>query len=64
MILLKKFGVQVEASFTADLFQVQQHALADSGDGQHLLGFANDVFDRMRQVFDGLRCIAVRTDAE
>ena len=61
---MKKFGVQFEASLTAQLCQVQQHPLANSRDGQHLLRFADNVFYRMRQVFDGLGCVAVRTDAE
>ena len=46
------------------LLQVDQHPLADAGDGQHFLGFADDVFDLLGKVFDGLGGVAVGANAE
>jgi hypothetical protein len=64
VIFLEQFGLHAEAAFLEQLLQVDQHAFADAGDGQHLLGFGDDVFDLLGKVFDGLGGVAVGADAE
>ena len=44
-IFLQQLGVEGEPSFFKDLLHVQQHALADAGNFQHLFRFADDVSD-------------------
>ena len=50
--------------FLKHLLHVQQHALADAGNGQHFLGFADQVGDLLRLRFNGFGGVAVRADAE
>ena len=64
MIFLEQFGVQREASFFEHFLQVQQHSLADAGDGEDLLGFADQVGNLLRLGFDGFGGVAVGADAE
>ena len=41
-----------------------EHTLADAGNGEHLLGLADDVFDLLGVILDGLRGVAVGANAE
>ena len=53
-----------ELAFFEHLLQVQQHAFADAGDCEHLLGLVDQVGDLLRLGFDGLGGIAVGAHAE
>ena len=44
--------------------KVHQHSLADTRNGQHFLGLADDVPDLFGVILDGLCGIAVGTNAE
>ena len=39
VIFLQQVGVQAQASFFEHFLQVEQHAFADAGNGEHFLGF-------------------------
>ena len=41
-----------------------KHSLADAGNRQNFLGFANDVLDLLGKIFDGLRGVAIGADAK
>jgi hypothetical protein len=41
-----------------------EHAFPNAGDCEDLFGIADDVFDLMRVILDGLGSVAVRTDAK
>ena len=53
-----------ESPLLGDFLQVYQHALADAGNLQQLLGFADKFGDLLGQVLDRLRRVAIGTDAE
>ena len=44
--------------------QVQQHAFADAGDGEHFLGLADQFGDLLGLGFNGFGGVAVGADAE
>ncbi len=64
MIFLEQFALHAEAAVFEKFLQVDEHPLADDRDGQDFLGFADDVFDLLGIVFDGLGGVAIRADAE
>ena len=64
VILLQQLGLNGELAGIEQFLQVGEHSLADAGNGEHLLGIADDFFDLVRMIFDGLRGIAVGADAE
>jgi hypothetical protein len=64
VIFFEQFGLHTEAAIFEEFLQVQQHAFADAGDGENFLGFADDVFDLLGEVFDGLGGVAVGANAE
>ena len=64
VIFLEQLGVQREPAFFKHFLQVQQHSLADAGDGENFLGFADQVCNLLRQGFDGFCGVAVGADAE
>ena len=63
-IFLQQLGVEGEPSFFKDLLHVQQHALADAGNFQHLFRFADDVSDLVGKRFNGLGSGAVGANAK
>ena len=64
MVFPEQFGLHAEAAVSEQFLQVQQHPFADAGDGKNFLGFANEISNGLRQIFDGLGGIAVGADAE
>ncbi len=64
VIFLEQFGLYAELAGVEQFLQVRQHAFADAGNGEHLLGISDDVFDLVRVILDGLRRVAIGTDAE
>ncbi len=64
VIFCEQFSLDGEFSCAEELLQVGKHALANAGNGEHLLRIADDVFDLVRMVLDGLCGVAVRADAE
>ena len=64
MVLLEQLGLNAEASTFEEFLQILQHALADAGNSQHLLGFANNVANLLGMILNRLRRVAVRTDAK
>ncbi len=64
VILLEQFCVQREFSLFEHFLQVQQHAFADAGDGEHFLGIVDQVGNLLRLGLDGFGGVAIRADAE
>ena len=64
MIFLQQFGLHGELAVFEKFLQVPEHALADAGNCENLLGIVDQFFDRLRAVLDGLRGVAVGADAE
>ena len=64
VILLQQSGLHGELAGIKEFLQVGQHPFADAGNGEHLLGIADDVLQLMCVAFDGLRGIAVGANAE
>ena len=59
MIFLEQFGVQWKLALFEHFLQVDQHAFADAGDGEHFLGFVDDVGDLLGLGFDRFGGVAV-----
>ena len=51
VVFLQQFGLNGELAVFEEFLQVAQHALADAGDGEHLLGLGDEVFDLLRVRF-------------
>ena len=64
VIFLEQFGLHRESAVFEQFLQVDQHAFADAGDGEHFLRFGDDVFDLLGVILDGLSGVAVGADAE
>ena len=56
--------MQGEAAFFHHLLQVEEHALADSGNGQDLFGLADDFRNLLRQSFNRFCGVSIRTNAK
>ena len=63
-IFLEQFGVQRKFALFEHFLHVHQHAFADAGDGEHFLGFVDQVGDLLGLGFDGFGGIAIGADAE
>src|SRR5215831_2848164 len=64
MIFLEQLRMDRETPALQDLLQIREHALADAGNGEHLLGIDDQLRDAFGMIFDRLRGVAVRADAE
>ena len=64
MILLEEFGLSSKFARTEQLLELVEHTLADTGNGEHLLGIVDDVSDLLRVVLDCLGRVSVGADAE
>jgi hypothetical protein len=64
MVLLQQLGLHREFAGTEKFLEILEHAFANAGDCEDLFGITDDVFDLMRVILDGLRGVAVRTDAK
>ena len=64
MVLLQQLGLHPEFASIQKFLQILQHAFPNAGDCQDLFGIADDVFDLMRVILDGLSGVAVRTNAK
>ena len=64
VVFLEQFGLHGELAVFEKFLQVAQHALADAGDGENLLGVGDEFLDLLRMILDGLRGVAVGADAE
>src|SRR5579863_5239360 len=64
MVFLEQIGLHTEAAVFEQLLQVDQHSLADAGDGEHFLWLADDVLDLLGQIFNSLGGVAVGADAK
>ena len=56
--------MQTEAAFLHHLLQIDEHALADPGNGQNLFGLTDDFRNLLRQAFDCFGGISIRTNAK
>src|SRR5215471_1102595 len=64
MVLLEQFGLRRELASAKQFFELVEHSFADARDGEDLLRFIDDVFDLLRMIFNRLRGIPVRANAE
>ena len=64
VIFLEQFGVQRKFALFEHFLHVHQHAFADAGDGEHFLGFVDQVGDLLGLGLDGFGGVAIRADAE
>ena len=56
--------MQTEAAFLHHLLQIDEHALADPGNGQNLFGLTDDFRNLLRQAFNRFGGISIRTNAK
>ena len=61
---MQQLGLHREFAAIEEFLQILEHAFPNARDGEYLFGIADDVFDLMRVVLDGLGGIAVRTDTK
>ena len=64
MKLLEEFGVQLQLAFAEYLLDVRDHALADSGDREEFLVIVCQFGDWLWPALNGLRGVAIGTDAK
>ena len=64
VIFLEQFGLHGEFAVCEEFLQVAQHAFADAGNRENLLGVGDEFLDLLRVILDGLRGVAVGADAE
>src|SRR5690242_36769 len=64
MIFLEQFRLCDELPGAEQFSELVEHPFADAGNGENLLGIVDDVFDLLRMIFNRLRCIPVRANAE
>src|SRR5713226_1427467 len=63
-VFFQQLGMYGETAVLEHLLQVLQHAFADAGNFEHLLGLVDQLSNLLRQLFNGLGGVAVGTDAE
>ena len=63
-IFLEQLGVDLDVAFLKEMLQVGEHAFADAGNCEQLLGLGDQVGDLLRHGLDGLGGVAVGTNAE
>ncbi len=64
MVLLEQFRVQRKLALFEHFLQVYQHAFADAGDGEHFLGFVDQVGNLLGLGLDGFGGVAVGANAK
>jgi hypothetical protein len=64
MVFIEQFRLHGKFAGIEEFLQVGEHTLANSGDGENLFRFGDDVFDLLRMILDGLRSVTVGANAE
>ena len=64
VIFLEKISMQGESPLLHHLLQVDEHAFADSGNGEDLFRLADDFRNLLRQALNGFGGVSVRSDAK
>src|SRR5215475_5553296 len=64
VISLEQLCLSCDLARAQQLFQLVEHSLADSRNGEHLLGIADDVFDLLGVILNRLGSVAVGAYAE
>ena len=64
MIFFQQLGLHRKLAVFEQLLKIHQHSLANAGNREHFLGFADDVPDLLGMILDSLGGVAVGADAE
>ena len=63
-IFFQQFGVDLDGALLEKMLQIGEHAFANAGHGEKLLGLVDQIGDLLRQRFNGLGGVAIGTNAE